>query len=133
MLPVEINVTDTSTLAVYMVRADFARYAPAFLAGGYVGIGWLEDHDLSGAVAQGKEALRQLIRRTLSRQLDDEHRAKCRSGWRFLAELTPGAYVVTPLEDSALLRVRQITGEYYYHPHPSELALPSPQKRQVAC
>ena len=112
-----------------MVRADYARYAPAFLKGSYVGIGWLEAHNLSAIAEQGKEALRELYEASYPESATMSIAQGVGQVWRFLAELTPGTFVVTPLADNSQLRVGRITGDYYYHASPTDS--PYPHRKKV--
>lgn len=112
--------------SVYMVRADFARYAPAFQHGDYVGIGWLE-HDLSTIAS--KEDLRLLYESKYPGSATMNIAQNVGQIWRFLKDLTIGTYVVTPLSDNSQLIVGQITGGYYYFPNPTDS--PYPHRKPV--
>lgn len=103
-----------TTPAVYMVRADFARYAPALQKGGYVGIGWLPETDLNGIVS--KDEVRALYEQHYPEAADLNVAQNVGQIWRFLHELTEGTYVVTPLGEDSKLLVGQITGAYFYAP-----------------
>lgn len=112
---------------VYMVRADFARYVPAFQKGNYVGIGWLEDTDLS-AISE-REELRLLYEKKYPEAAPMNLAQNVGQVWRFLNDLTVGTYVVTPLSDNSKLLVGQITGTYFYVPEPSDS--PYPHRKSV--
>lgn len=112
-----------------MVRADYARYAPAFLKGGYVGIGWLEEHNLIHVISQGKEKLRELYEVIYPDSPVMSIAQNVGQIWRFLAELTLGTFVVTPLADNSELRVGRIVGEYSYNPDLTDS--PYPHRKKV--
>lgn len=125
--------TESSPI-VHMVRADGGVYAEAFKKGGYAGIGWFEDVDLSPMIAQeDKEGLKEWLR--------EQYRARHTGAsnlsvgqnvgiiWRFLVEVVPGTYVGTPTEDSSKLMVGQVTGDYYFEPNPTDS--PYPHRRPV--
>lgn len=46
--------------AVFVSRAEFGKYAKAFVTNGYIGIGWFEQHDLSDARERGHDYLGEL-------------------------------------------------------------------------
>lgn len=116
--------SDNNTPSVYMVRADYARYAPAFLNGGYVGIGFLEGEDLSHVKGSGKDALREMYEAHHGSESKMSAAQNIGQIWRFLAELTPGTFVVTPLADDSALQVGRITSEYYFEPNPIDSRYP---------
>ncbi|MDP3767249.1 MAG: restriction endonuclease, partial [Dehalococcoidia bacterium] len=80
---------------IYCVRADFGRYAKAFKQGGYAAIGWFRDRDLTDVL--DRESIQRLYR---------EHHRGDTSPYvigqqvgqisRFLFDIQPGDYVLTP-------------------------------------
>ena len=121
--------TDSTPSApnVYMVRADFARYAPAFLKGNYVGIGWLEDVDLRGI--SSREELRLLYEDRYPVAAPMNTAQNVGQIWRFVHDLSIGTYVATPWSDNSRLLVGKITGNYAYVPDPSDS--PYPHRKSV--
>ncbi|MGO4840710.1 hypothetical protein AB4144_51515, partial [Rhizobiaceae sp. 2RAB30] len=81
--------------SVWCVRADAGKYAQAFLAGGYVGIGWALMDDLS--VTPSRDELYKLYRAAYP-----EDNSNIVAGQqvgqlaRFLIELKGGDTVITP-------------------------------------
>ncbi len=116
-----------TTNNMYMVRADFARYASAFQAGKYVGIGWLEHTDLSDIA--DRETLRTLYEHSYPNAAPMNLAQNVGQIWRFLNDLTLGTYVVTPMKDNAQLLVGQIVGGYVYVPAQSDS--PYPHRKSV--
>src|SRR5262245_54117219 len=89
---------------VYCVRAEFGRYANHFLRGGYVGIAWIEGADLSSV--KSKDELYPIYKNA-----HPEDTSNLVIGQqvgqiaRFLFEIEPGDYVITPDADTELLHV----------------------------
>lgn len=116
----------TPAPSAYMVRANFARFAPAFHSGGYVGIGWL-DEDLTDIAS--RDELRLLYERRYPGAAPMNTAQSVGQIWRFLHDLSVGTYVLTPLSDDSKLLVGQITGGYYFVPTP--LDSPYPHRKSV--
>lgn len=112
--------------SMYMVRANFARYAPAFHTGGYVGLGWLND-DL--AAIASRDELRQRYEQRYPDAAPMNIAQNVGQIWRFLHDLTVGTYVVTPLSEDSKLLVGQITGGYQFVP--GALDSPYPHRKPV--
>jgi hypothetical protein len=87
---------------LYVVRANYGQYASQFLSGGYVAIGWLPEEDLSGV--QTREELYPLYKKSYP-----EDKSNVVIGQqvgqiaRFLCEIRPGDYVITPAADTEYL------------------------------
>ena len=90
---------------VFCVRADFGTYAKSFVAGGYVAIGWMPKTDLS-AIAT-RDELNPLYK---AEHPDDASNIvvgqQVGQIARFLLEMKPGDYVITPAADTELLHYR---------------------------
>jgi restriction system protein len=112
--------SDNTTPSVYMVRADYTRYAPAFINGGYVGIGFLDNEDLSHFEKLGKDWLRTQYEHYHPNESKMSTAQNVGQIWRFLSELTPGTFVVTPLPDDSQLQVGRIISDYYFQPNPTD-------------
>ena len=100
--------------SVFVVRADFGKWAKEFFNGGYVGITWLPDTDLTDAEDRGKDYVRDLYSTyepsaSLMRKAQNVGQI-----WRFLTEIMPQTLVLTPSEDRAKLMVGLVSGNYYY-------------------
>jgi restriction system protein len=98
---------------VWCVRAEFGTYATHFLEGGYVAIGWMPDTDLSPI--KSREELYPLYKA--------EHPADTSNivigqqvGQiaRFLLEIAPEDYVITPAADTEWLHYGQVLGDPSY-------------------
>lgn len=100
---------------VYCVRADFGTYTEHFLKGGYAAIGWLHRSDLSGV--KSKEALYPLYKKehpedtsniVIGQQVGQIS--------RFLFDIRPGDYVVTPAADTQWLHygIMEDDPSYYF-------------------
>lgn len=121
--------TTTSKLPnVYVIRADYGRYAHAFQTEGYAAIGWMGE-DLGPYLAQDKEALRSLY------ETYEPEASKMRVAqnvgqiWRFLHDIQPGDFVMTPTRENSTLLVGRVTGDYYYAP--DDPACPFPHRKPV--
>ena len=96
---------------LWCVRAEFGKYSDHFVKGGYVAIGWLEGHNLSGI---NKEDLY-----TLYKQFYPKDTSNVVIGQqvgqisRFLFDVKPGDYVITPSSDTD----RLYYGEVPTSPH----------------
>lgn len=100
--------------SVYGVRADGGMYTRAFIEGGYAGIGWFSGIDLSEIYQQGKDALQALYEQHEPNASKMHIAQNVGQIWRFLDELTPGTYVVTPMRDSSKLVVGRVVGNYFF-------------------
>jgi predicted Mrr-cat superfamily restriction endonuclease len=100
---------------VYCVRADFGAYTELFIKGGYAAIGWLHRSDLSKV--KTKDALYPLYK-----QEHPEDTSNIVIGQqvgqiaRFLFDIQPGDYVVTPAADTQWLHygVMEAGNSYYF-------------------
>jgi predicted Mrr-cat superfamily restriction endonuclease len=91
-------------IEVYCVRADFGTFAKHFVKGQYVGIGWFNETDLSGV--KSKDELYPLYKEA---HPDDTSNIvigqQVGQIARFLFDIQPGDYVITPDADTELLHV----------------------------
>jgi restriction system protein len=87
---------------VWCVRADFGTYTQHFIDGGYAGIGWLDDIDLSSV--RTREELYPLYKQAYP---DDQSNIvigqQVGQIARFLLDIQAGDYVITPAGDSERL------------------------------
>ncbi len=113
---------------VWCVRAEFGKYTEQFVAGGYAAAGWIREEDLT-AITE-REELRRLYERYSPQ--DSKSRAGANVGqiYRFLLEIEPGDYIVTPTADSGKLRFGLVEGKPYYEPNTSD-GCPFPHRRTV--
>ena len=100
---------------VWCVRAEFGRYTEHFVEGGYVAIGWLPDHDLSGI--ENRDELYPLYKQTYpwdtSNIVIGQQVGQIA---RFLLDIRAGDYVITPAADTERLHYGQLAPEpSYFH------------------
>jgi len=100
--------------SVYCVRAQHGDFTDRFANEGFVAIGWLDDDDLSHF--KDRTEIEALYRKAypedtsinvISQQVGQIS--------RFLFEIKPGDYVITPCKDSDFLLVGRVLDEPYYH------------------
>lgn len=98
---------------VWCVRAEFGSYAKHFIDGGYVAIGWISQADL-GAVATREELY------PIYKQAHPNDKSNVVIGQqvgqiaRFLLDIKPGDYVITPAADTETLHYGRVEGEPSY-------------------
>lgn len=100
---------------VWCVRAEFGTFTPHFLNGGYVGIGWMPNIDLSKV--QSRDELYPLYK-----QAHPEDTSNVVIGQqvgqiaRFVLEMKPGDFVITPASDTEWLHYGVVGAEpsYFY-------------------
>ncbi|TVR81094.1 MAG: hypothetical protein EA412_03850 [Chitinophagaceae bacterium] len=82
-------------IELYCVRAEFGTYTQHFLDGGYIGIGWLPDNNLSNI--QTRDELYPLYKTAYPKDTSNVVIGQ-QVGQiaRFLLEITSGDYVITP-------------------------------------
>lgn len=99
---------------VFCVRAQHGDFADRFASDGFVAIGWLDYDDLSKV--KNRSEIEVLYRKaypedtsvyTISQQVGQIA--------RFLFEIKPGDYVITPCKDSDQLLVGRVSNEPYFH------------------
>lgn len=96
---------------VWVVRADGGHYAQHFVQQGYVGIDWNDLPDLSGVMNRAE--LADLYH---SRYTSSGHGAAVDLGQigRFVFDIRPGDYVVTPSMNPQVLHYGVVDSERYY-------------------
>lgn len=99
---------------VFCVRAEFGKYTSAFLDGGYVGIGWLPQHNLKDI--NDEKSLRELYIHAHPSDSPVSIGQNVGQIARFLFEIKPGDIVVTPMFENEKLAIGKVTSEYYYEP-----------------
>ncbi|WP_338874933.1 restriction endonuclease [Spirosoma sp. SC4-14] len=98
---------------VYCVRAMYGQYTSHFLQGAYVAIGWLNGQDLSQV--NDREEIRQRCR-DANPQLTSNLVLGQQAGQvsRFLFDIKPGDYVITPAADTSILHYGQVEANPYF-------------------
>lgn len=89
---------------LYCVRADFGTYTNHFLNGGYAAIGWIGAIDLGGV--KSKDDLYPVYKNAHPRDTSNiVIGQQVGQIARFLLDIQPGDYVVTPAADSKWLHL----------------------------
>lgn len=100
---------------VWCVRAEFGTYTKQFVEGGYVAIGWMPNSDLSGINSRDElypiykaEHPNDTSNLVIGQQVGQIA--------RFLLDIKPGDYVITPAADTEWLHYGVVEGEpsYFY-------------------
>ncbi len=98
---------------VWVIRADFGVFTPHFLAGGYVALGGIPNQDLSAI--KNRDELYPIYRET---HPDDKSNIvvgqQVGQFARFLLEIKPGDYVITPPKDTEWLHYGKVAVDPYY-------------------
>ncbi len=113
----------------WCVRAEFGQFTHAFLAGGYVAIGWLEGTDLTDV--ETRDELYPIYRACYP---DDTSNVvigqQVGQIARFLFEIAPGDTIITPDRDTELLHYGIVADEPYRFVT-DDPACPYPHRRMV--
>ncbi len=109
-----MQIQQSNAQGVYFVRADFGRYASDFQQKGYVAISWLPQLDLSEASLKGRQFLADHYSEFEPGAGINRKGQNVGQILRFLDELLPGAYVLTPRANREELLIGTVTGNYYY-------------------
>ena len=115
---------------VWVVRAEFGKYADDFINGGYVAIGWLRENDLTEVV--DREEVRQLYADshpdTTSSLVIGQQTGQIS---RFLFEIQPKDFVITPSSDTEFLHYGEVLPDPPYYYAPGADHCPFPQRKKV--
>lgn len=115
---------------VWCVRAEFGRYTEHFLRGGYVGIGYRLDEDLSGVSTKEKlyEVFRMAYPEETSNIVIGQQVGQIA---RFLLEMKGGDYVITPAEDTEWLHFGKLAEVPSYYFSDTSDGCPYRQRRKM--
>lgn len=115
---------------LYCIRADFGQYAHNFLKGGYVAIGWLEKEDLSNI--KTKDELEDLFKKYYSNKQYSQYYIGQQVGQiaRFLFEMKPGDYVITPAKETEYLNWGIVKDTPYYYSDTND-GCPFPHRKKI--
>lgn len=105
---------------LFCVRAEFGTYAKQFFDGGYVGIGWLPDDDLSAI--KSREEIYPIYKEEYPQDTSNVVIGQ-QVGQisRFLLEIKPGDYVITPTQNIESIYYGIVQEEpYYYEQNPKD-------------
>lgn len=98
---------------IYCVRAEYGTYTQSFIEGNYVGIGWLEENDLSQIL--NRDELYELYK---NQYPNDKSNVvigqQVGQIARFILEIKPGDFVITPDKDTDFIYYGVIENQYYY-------------------
>lgn len=115
---------------VYCVRANFGSYTAQLVRGGYAAIGWVEEQDL-GKIAAKDELY------AIYKEYYPEEKSNLVIGQqvgqiaRFLFDIKPGDYVITPAANTELLHVGVMAkASPYFHADDND-GCPFPHRRKV--
>ena len=115
---------------VYCVRAEFGTYAKHFVDGGFAGIGWIPDQDLSQITS--RDALYPIYK-----QAHPKDKSNVVIGQqvgqiaRFLLEIKAGDYVITPSADTEWLHYGKVADDPSYHFFTGDDGCPYRHRRRV--
>lgn len=115
---------------VFCVRAEFGTYTPHFVNGSYAAIGWLEKVDLSGIAT--RDELYPLYK--IAHPNDTSNIVigqQVGQVARFLLEMKPGDYVITPAKDTELLYYGRLAESPSYTFDIGRDGCPFPHRRRV--
>ena len=116
--------------SVWCVRAEFGTYTSAFVEGGYAAIGWLALVDLSHL--KTRDEIYPLYK---TAHPDDTSNIvigqQVGQIVRFLCEMEPGDYVITPDANTELLHYGKIAPEPSYLYAPNDEKCPYPHRRRI--
>lgn len=114
---------------IYVVRANFGQYTEHFLNGGYVAIGWMEEIDLSQYKSRDElyEPYRKYHPNDTSNVVVGQQVGQIA---RFLFEIQPGDYVITPSSNTEYIYYGIITKHGYYHEKQND-GCPYPHRKKV--
>lgn len=84
---------------IFVIRAYFGKYVTSFIRGGYAGVAWLPKRDLTAARTRDEW---RAIYEELYPEKTKNLKAECQLGQleRFLFEIKPGDFVITPDADT---------------------------------
>lgn len=115
---------------LFVVRADYGKYADSFVKGGYVAIGWIGGRDLSDVTS--REELGAVYRTAhpndTSNVVIGQQVGQIA---RFLFDLQPGDFVITPSPDTEWVHYGEVSAEPGYTYVPGDPECPFPHRRSV--
>lgn len=104
---------------LYCVRADFGTYTQQFLNGGYAGIGWLPNNDLSNI--KSREELYPIYKAEYPQDTSNVVIGQ-QVGQisRFLLEIRAGDYIITPAPDTEFIYYGIVEENAYFYADTSD-------------
>lgn len=120
----------TKNINIYCVRAEFGTYTNHFLKGGYVAIGWLPTNDLSEVKSRDfiyplykEEYPKDTSNVVIGQQVGQIA--------RFLLEIKPGDYVITPAPNTEYIYYGIVQENPYFYGDKSD-GCPYSHRKKVA-
>lgn len=112
-------IEESRNVELYCVRAEFGTYTNHFLKGGYVGIGWLMDDDLTEIASRDQiyPLYKTAYPNDTSNVVIGQQVGQIA---RFLLEIQPGDYVITPAQDTELLYYGVVEEAPYFYSDASD-------------
>ena len=115
-------------ISVWCVRAEFGKYAQAFLKGGFAAIGWIEDKSL--ADCKSRDDIQMLYREAYPNDTSNiVIGQQVGQIARFLLEIQSGDIVITPDSNTELLHYGTVENGYQFAP--DDTTCPYVHRRQV--
>ncbi len=115
---------------IWMVRLEHRTYTTQCVSGGYVGIGWLPDDDLSDVT--DSDALRALYQKAYPQDTSNVVIGQqVGQIGRFLLEIQAGDYVVTPTVDNERLHFGQVSPDPSYFYSDADDGCPYRHRRKI--
>jgi len=115
---------------VFCVRADFGTYTQQFVSGDYVAIGWMTNTDLAAITT--RDEIYPLYK---AAHPDDTSNIvigqQVGQIARFLLEMKPGDYVITPAADTELLHYGRLAADPSYSLATGDDGCPYRHRRRV--
>jgi restriction system protein len=113
------------------VRAEFGTYTKQFVEGGYVAIGWIPEVSLSSIKSRDElyPLYKQAYPKDTSNIVIGQQVGQIA---RFLLEIQPGDYVITPAADTEWLHYGEVAPDPSYFYSPSDRACPYWHRRRVS-
>lgn len=115
-------------VSVWRVGADKGDYTDHFVTGGYAAAGWIRSADLTEVT--DREEFRQLYKKDSPQDNDGTVNTNVGQIYRFMVEIKPGDYILTPTADNALQRYGRVVSGPCYVKTPID-GCPFPHRRKV--
>ena len=113
---------------LFCVRAEYGKHTDAFVQGGYTGLGWLEDDDLSDVLSRDE------IRNLMEIGYPGESKGTINNWtgqvYRYLNEIKVGDWVLTPDSDSSSVYVGSVQSSPFHVPKGND-SCPYTHRRRV--
>jgi predicted Mrr-cat superfamily restriction endonuclease len=116
---------------LWCIRAEYGRYTKQFVDGGFAAVGWLNDQDLSHI--KTREELYPLYTKAYPQDTSSiVIGQQVGQISRFLLEIQPGDYVITPDSDTEYLYYGIVEKDHSYYLSDGKDDCPYRQRRRIA-